>query len=48
MTPRDRLGWCTPTPPSAAHGGEGSCRGVSARSGWRVNAAKSVIDRFRA
>ncbi|GHD66388.1 hypothetical protein GCM10010317_067620 [Streptomyces mirabilis] len=27
---------------------EGDGSGVSARSGWRVNAAKSVIDRFRA
>ncbi len=23
--------------PAAAYGGEGTCRGVAARSGWRVN-----------
>ncbi|GHA30921.1 hypothetical protein GCM10010303_47350 [Streptomyces purpurascens] len=28
--------------PAPAHGEKGTCRGVSARSGWRVNASQSV------
>ncbi|MEV2217567.1 hypothetical protein AB0H86_40125, partial [Streptomyces sp. NPDC050997] len=31
-----------------AHGAKGTGRGVSARSGWRVNTARSSRNRFRA
>ncbi|GAA4011706.1 hypothetical protein GCM10022232_61670 [Streptomyces plumbiresistens] len=37
-----------PHAPAVAYGGKGTCRGVSARSGWRVNAGTSLADRFRA
>jgi hypothetical protein len=33
---------------AAAYGGKGTCRGVSARSGWRVNTGTLIDDRFRA
>jgi hypothetical protein len=36
------------TPRPTAYGAKVTCRGVSARSGWRVNTATFLSDRFRA